>query len=269
MNRSSGRQSGGAWIVKLNAVSCPRLRLLLAPHAGGGSSTYLSWRPHAPDDVELLAVQLPGRERRLGEAPLADLRSVAAEVARALAFLPDDLPVALFGHSFGAFVCFEVARDLLSVGRRPHHLFVSACRAPNLPARSQPLHALPDVKFVEALRRLNGTPEEVLTNAELMSLLLPAIRADFAAFETYRHRVDAPLDVPITAFGGSRDGTVTTGELMSWQILTRRAFRLRFFPGDHFFPGEARKSLLASILEDCNGRRSMGRKLVGGFADDC
>lgn len=212
---------------------------------------YLPWRVDTPNEVELHAVQLPGRERRIAEPPLADLEMAATEIAQTLELMPDDLPLVLFGHSFGAILCFEVARHLVSRGRRPQRLFVSACRAPHLPMRATAIHALPNLQFTEALRRLNGTPEEVLGNAELMALLLPAIRADFAAFESYRHRPTAPLEVPITVCGGTSDKTVTLGELASWRNMTRHAFRLRFFPGGHFFPREAGRSILASILEDC------------------
>jgi medium-chain acyl-[acyl-carrier-protein] hydrolase len=145
-------------------------------------------------------------------------------------------PFALFGHSMGALIGFELIRHLRRRGRpAPVHFFVSACRAPQLPRPGSPIHALPDEAFFAALRRLQGTPERVLQDRELMQLVLPALRADFALVETYAYAPGARLDCPISAFGGEADGTVGVADVAGWADQAGCDFALRMLPGGHFF----------------------------------
>jgi medium-chain acyl-[acyl-carrier-protein] hydrolase len=126
---------------------------------------------------------------------------------------------------------------------------VSGCRAPQIPAPRPPIHALPEPAFLDELRRLNGTPETVLENAELMQLLLPVLRADFALLETYVYTPKPPLDYPISAFGGLQDREVSCDELEAWREQTSAAFSLQMLPGDHFFLNSARSLLLQSLSQ--------------------
>jgi medium-chain acyl-[acyl-carrier-protein] hydrolase len=161
------------------------------------------------------------------------------------------VPFAFFGHSMGALIAFELARELARRGRPgPLHLFVSGRRAPQVPDREEPLHRLPDPEFVVRLRELNGTPEEVLANGELMQLLLPLLRADFAVHETYEYRPGEPLAVPISALGGIADPEVRRDDLEAWRPETRGAFRLRMLPGDHFFLLSARRLVTEAVARD-------------------
>jgi medium-chain acyl-[acyl-carrier-protein] hydrolase len=145
----------------------------------------------------------------------------------------------------GGLVSFELARLLRkNYGKSPVHLFVSGNGAPQVPDPDPPIYALPEPEFLEELRRLNGTPEAVLENAELMQLLLPAIRADFAVIETYAYTPESPLDCPITAFGGLQDREVSYDDLKAWQEQTNAAFSLHMLPGDHFFLQSAQPLLL-------------------------
>ena len=147
-----------------------------------------------------------------------------------------DKPFAFFGHSMGALVSFELARLLHKEYKcSPSHLFVSGRRAPQVPDPDPPIHTLPNSEFLQELRRLNGTPEAVLQNDELMQLLLPTLRADFAVLETYVYTPQPLLDYPITAFGGLQDPEVCCEVLEAWRDQTRAAFSLHKFPGDHFF----------------------------------
>jgi medium-chain acyl-[acyl-carrier-protein] hydrolase len=162
-----------------------------------------------------------------------------------------DLPYAFFGHSMGALISFELARQL----RRHHqvtptHIFVSGRQAPQLPDTTPAIHHLPAPEFVARLRRLNGTPDEVLHNAELMGLILPTLRADFAVCETYVYTPDAPFDCSISAFGGLQDDDVDRDALAAWQAQTRRSFTLRLFPGNHFFLLNSRALLLQALYQD-------------------
>lgn len=152
----------------------------------------------------------------------------------------------------GALVAFELARTLRRNGAGPPllHLFVSAYRAPHLPDPDPPLHPLPGPAFWDELRRLNGTPPEVLDNAELRRLVEPTLRADFAVHETYVHAPGEPLACPISAFGGLDDQEVDRGQLEAWRRHTHGPFRMRMLPGDHFFIHPSGDGLLEAIAED-------------------
>jgi medium-chain acyl-[acyl-carrier-protein] hydrolase len=197
-------------------------------------------------------VQLPGREGRVREEPFTRLEPLVASLTDALAQELTELPAAFFGHSMGALVAFETARELRRRGaREPVQLLVSARRAPHLPARHEPIHALPEAAFRDELRRLQGTPEAVLEHPELMELLEPMLRADFAVIETFEHRPAPPLNAPITAFGGAGDEDVPFEDLDAWSRHTAGGFRRRSFRGGHFFlQHEARRDLLRAVAAE-------------------
>lgn len=160
-----------------------------------------------------------------------------------------DLPFAFFGHSMGALLSFEFARLLRKEqGIRPAHLFVSGCRALQLHNPDRPTYNLPEPEFIEELRRLGGTPAEVLEHPELLGLILPLLRADFEVCQTYRYTPALPLDCPITAFGGTEDQTGRE-ELEAWREQTIAYFALRMFPGDHFFLHGAESKILEIIAQ--------------------
>jgi medium-chain acyl-[acyl-carrier-protein] hydrolase len=228
------------------------VRLFCFPHAGGGASTFRGW-PEELEGVDVCPVQLPGREGRLLEPAFTDLRLLASTLATVLA--PHlRVPFALFGHSMGAMIAFELARRLRREGVVPLHLFAAGHGAPDAPDTSPPVHALPQTEFLERLRAYAGTPEAVFQSQELLQHLLPALRADFALFETYRYQPEAPLPVPITVFGGRQDASVAPERLQAWERHTSGPFRLVMLPGDHFFPSTARPQLLAAIRASLDAR---------------
>lgn len=211
------------------------MRLFCFPHAGGGASAFRAWSRRLPAGVDVLAIQAPGREARLAEAPFQDLPPLVTEVAGALRAY-GDCPIAFFGLSLGAIVAFEVARELQRRGSDgPIRLFVCACRAPHRVPRSSPIHGLPDANFLEELGRLGGTPHEILGEDELMGLLLPGLRADFRLAETYLTSTTARVECPISAFGGREDPEVTPEDMAGWALHTAGGFQFRLFPGAHFF----------------------------------
>jgi medium-chain acyl-[acyl-carrier-protein] hydrolase len=147
-----------------------------------------------------------------------------------------DKPFAYFGHSLGGLIAFELIQYLRRTQQiEPVHFWVSATRAPHIPAPEPAMHSLPDQELILGLRRYNGTPAEVLENDELMALLLPTLRADFALLETYRYRPQPALNCPITAFWGEQDTIVNSVEVAAWQSYTQGRFQLEMFSGDHFF----------------------------------
>jgi medium-chain acyl-[acyl-carrier-protein] hydrolase len=232
-----------------------RLRLFCLPYAGGGASTYRRWQAVMPPDVEVCAVQPPGRENRIREAPFASAADLVAALDTALEPLTD-LPLALFGYSMGATVAFEWAHHLRQRrDREPRLLIVAARAAPQVRRPAGPTHHLPDAAFKRRLRELAGTPPEVLANEEMMDLLLPLRRADFRVNDTYRPRRREPLACPLIAFGGLDDVEVAPAHLEQWGALTRGSFRLHLLPGDHFglLRGEALVRAVASACRAVTG----------------
>lgn len=242
--------SAERWLAYREANPRARLRMFCFPYAGGGASTYRGWGASLPQEVEVCPVQLPGREGRLREPPFTRSEEMIAAIADALTpWL--DLPFVFFGHSMGGMIGFELARELRRRGRAlPLHLFVSGRRAPQLPARDEPIHDLPEPEFIERLRELEGTPEEVLQHAELMKLLIPLLRADFAVNETYEYTEEPQLDIGISAFGGLSDVDVTRDDVEAWGVQTRGRFRMRMMPGGHFFLHNQKDLILESVARD-------------------
>jgi medium-chain acyl-[acyl-carrier-protein] hydrolase len=233
------------WVVRTKPR--PRLRLFCLPYAGGGAALFRLWADNLPAEVEVCPIFLPGRERRMREAPFKRLQPLVETLAHELQpFM--DVPFAFFGHSMGALISFELIRHL----RRnqlpgPVHLFASSFRAPQLPDRNPPLHQLSDAEIIDMLTRIGGTPQSILQHAELMKMLIPIMRADFELCETYVYTPEPPLDCPITAFGGEQDMLVSRQELEAWRTQTRGAFNVRMFQGDHFFLQNQQDALLQAL----------------------
>lgn len=234
----------GHWVERGAVDPEARLRLFCFPYAGGGASLFRDWQDFLPRQVEVCPVQLPGRESRIGEAPFTSMEPLVLRMVEELETLRDP-PFALFGHSLGALIVFELARALRRFGLpSPVRLFVSGHRAPQLPHADPPIHQLPDSEFLAELGELSGTPGEVLQDPELMELLLPLLRADFAIAETYTYADEAPLDCPVAVFGGRDDEQASRDELQAWRAQTRDSFSLHLLDGDHFFLVSARSVLL-------------------------
>lgn len=238
-------------------IAQPRMRLFCFHHAGGSAASFQGWGAELPPDVEVCAVQLPGRGTRFGEAPFTRMDALLDALEQPLE--PRlDAPFALFGHSMGALVAFELARRLRrrnGPGGRPSHLFVAAFGAPQIPSSEPVAHALPDAQFLAELSRYGGIPESVLGEPELLELFLPIVRADFEVLETYRHAPDEPLEVPISVFGGVDDAMNPPDQLEAWRAQTRGDFTRRMLPGDHFFIQSARDELLPLVSQTLRARR--------------
>jgi medium-chain acyl-[acyl-carrier-protein] hydrolase len=229
-------------------ITCPHpnpqeIRLFCLPYAGGGTVSFRGWSDALPH-LEVCPIQLPGRERRLSEAPFSQLDLLLPALTAAL--LPYlNQPYALFGHSMGGLIAFELVRALRHQNySQPVHLFIAGCRPPQLPNLNPILHNLPDAAFLKELHRYNGTPEAVLANTELMELLLPTLRADFTLVETYAYQAELPLTCPISVFGGLQDNIVVPELLAAWQAQTTAAFTKHLLPGDHFFLHSEQSCLL-------------------------
>lgn len=235
MSRSTTAAAFDSWIPFRKPRPEARLRLFCFPYAGAGALIFRNWSESLPTDVEVCPVQLPGRGTRLTERPFTQLSPLVEALAQALVPLVDR-PFAFFGHSLGALISFELARRVRRrYGVHPVHLFVSAGRAPQIAHRGPLIHTLPEKEFLAELRGLNGTPSELLDHKELMEIMLPLLRADFALYETYVYSTEPPLNCPISAFGGLQDRRVIDSDLEAWRAQTSFSFSLLMFPSDHFF----------------------------------
>ena len=253
------------WIVDTRrpaapaAPAAPAVRLFCLPFAGGGASTYAAWPALFPDGVEVCPVELPGRLTRWSEKPFDRADPLVEALATALAGELDG-PYALFGHSMGALLAFELARTLRRRGAaEPQVLFVSGGPAPHLPRRWEQIHDQPDDVVVARLRDLGAVPEDVYAEPELLELLMPTIRADFSVVETHVHRPEPPLGCPVVAFAGAEDREVPPDQVAPWHQHTTGSFTRQVLPGGHFFLHNARTALLDTVraaLADAAGQPS-------------
>ncbi len=254
MNRLEDTDAGtrsalpGAWVAAHVLRPDAKSRLICIHHAGGGASAYRGWQRLCPEDMELIPIQLPGRENRFREPVYDDAGLVGPILARALSSLVDR-PVAVFGHSLGALLAFELACGLQSLGLPLSHLFVSSRWAPHAPPGREPMHALPKAAFRQRLREFGGTPDSILGHEELMSIFDPVLRADLKMNETYACRWTETLGCPITAFAAEGDPWVPPERMRDWARWTAGRFEVETVPGDHFHfradPGRIVRSILS------------------------
>jgi len=204
------------WLDRGALARPARVRLFTFPFAGGGTSVYRSWSAALPPEVAVCPVRLPGREARIHEPAPRDLVALARAAGDALR--PHlDVPFALFGHSMGALLAFELARGLLRRGDpAPRILYASGCAAPHV-GTADAVSALSDHDFIAHLRKLGATPVEVLASAELLELFLPTLRADFVACERYAYAAGPPLRCRLIAIGGAADEQVSPDQLAAWR----------------------------------------------------
>jgi medium-chain acyl-[acyl-carrier-protein] hydrolase len=227
--------------------STAKFRLFCFPYSGAGASIFRTWAAPLAPHIEVVAIQLPGRENRRKEALFSHMPSLIQALTSAL--LPYlDRPFMFFGHSVGALISFEVARQLRQCEQQcPLQLIVSGRSAPQFPASTPPIHQLPDADFLEKLQRYNGTPAIVLNNADLMNVFMPILRADLAMNETYLYAPEAPFDFPIAALGGLQDTQVSQAALSAWREQTYSNFCLKLLPGNHFFLKDQQTEILQFI----------------------
>jgi surfactin synthase thioesterase subunit len=238
-----------SWLNLSKSAAEPAIRLFCLPYAGAGAGAYRDWPGYLPDGIGMIAVQPPGREGRFGEPPIDRMPAYVSQLAEAAAPLLDR-PYALFGHSIGARVAFELCRRLRQDGMPlPARLYLSGCPAPQLPA-PPPRWDLPDEEMIASLRDLGGTPPEVLDSPQLLTLFLPVLRADFALVETFPHAEEPPLPVPIRGFAGRADPEAPPESVRAWAPHTTEWFESHEFDGDHFFLHAQRDALLGLLAAD-------------------
>lgn len=252
------------WFSRAKGTVDGRVRLFCFPYAGGGSSIYRRWQEQIGPDIEVICAQLPGRQMRRDESPLNRFDELLPRLAdHILPFL--DRPFAFFGHSMGALLAFELTNFLFRYQcQMPVQLHLSAASAPHMDRADRTIHTLPDTELIRELRRLNGTPAELLANREAMEFFLPTIRADFSVIGTYTYRRRPPLPVPVHVYGGRRD-EIDSDQLSGWGEHTSAGFSLTMLDGDHFFI-DNEETMLPSVVGDALRERidSLHEQQIGG-----
>jgi medium-chain acyl-[acyl-carrier-protein] hydrolase len=254
-------------LIRFGAAGGAERRLICLPFAGGGPATYRGWTTRLPADVEVVAVMLPGRDPSSRVRPPDSIGALVAATRAALAELHEREPVpfALFGHSMGALIGFELTVDLeRSGGPAPTHLFVSGRRPPDEPHTGRRIHELDDESFLDAVQgRYGAIPDVVRNEPELLALLLPALRADVRAFETHVPLDRAVVRCPVHVYGGADDLHPGPAQLTAWQRVAASKISVRVFDGDHFYlttsgplsGGEALTSDIAARLTGASMER--------------
>ena len=252
-----------AWLLfpeRVEGAKSPPIRLFCLAHAGGGAAAFRLWPRALAGAVEVVRIQLPGRESRFREALIAEPAGMVASLADALAPALDR-PWAFFGHSMGALVGFEACRELAIRGHEgPRHFFAAGFRAPHL-GIDDPIHPIEgDEAFLDALdARYGGVPAALRDHPDLLAALMPIVRADMTICESYRFEERGPLGCGITALGGRDDHWVGTERLAAWERHTAAGFELRWFDGGHFFVESARDAVLDLVAERCERLAPAGR----------
>ncbi|RRD47240.1 thioesterase II family protein [Tessaracoccus sp. OH4464_COT-324] len=226
----------------------PKLRLVCLPYAGGTASVFREWVRLASEGLEVCPVELPGRGARLGQPLLLSVQEIVDHIIPSLSALMDR-PLALFGHSMGGLVAYELCREIVRCGLpQPIHLFVSASPDPRIPRSGPAASKAPKNELIRRLAEMGGTPPAVLASKELMDLVLPIIRADFCAMENFQHQDGPALPVPVTVIGGTGDRLVSSDHLDGWRSLASSVSTV-FVPGNHFFIHHSKEHVMSIILD--------------------
>jgi surfactin synthase thioesterase subunit len=245
---AAANDTSDTWIRRYQPAPSAPAVLVCFPHAGGSASFYVPVARALAPDVDVLAVQYPGRQDRLRDACIDDIGALADACLPALVpWL--DRPVALFGHSMGAVVAFEVAARLERDHRIvPQRLFASGRRAPST-HRDETVHLGDDGQLVAEIKKLSGTDTRLLGDDEVLQMIIPAIRSDYRAIERYSWRPGPALACPVSAFVGDDDPKATVEEVRAWAAHTTGRFDLQVFPGGHFYLTEHAPWVLREITE--------------------
>ncbi len=237
------------WLIPLTPSRSGGVRVVLFPYAGAGASIYRSWSKFFDAQHECFAIQPPGRETRFAEDLLINVSDYAKHASQAIQHLPADRPLILFGHSLGALAAYETAVALLQAGRSIASLVVSGRQDPDSPSKREPISHLDDKEFVRQMATYNGTPAQVLENAELLELLLPMIKADFSMSEKYAGRAGATLDCPVLALGSTQDDWLDPESVDRWRAVTSGEFQTKWFEGDHFYLNQHTQKLVEFLTK--------------------
>ncbi|MFI4954728.1 MAG: thioesterase II family protein [Gammaproteobacteria bacterium] len=224
-----------------------KYQLFCLGHAGGSAGYYMTWQKLLPKFIEPVILQLPGRGETWKQPPFTTWPEVLAGVMTAIEAVRDQRPVAIFGHSLGALIGFEVARELQLRGQTPAHLIVSGMSAPQHYHVPKLRYTLPDEELINYVDNLDANTPKDDAYYDYVRFFLPTIRADFQLVDTYQYKPDPLLDCPISTIGGQDDCLYPPESLISWQEVTKAQHDLKIFPGGHMFLAPERTQVLEYI----------------------
>lgn len=235
------------WFLKFKSNPMSKIRLFCFHHSGGGASTYHRWLDHLSNEIELIAIQLPGRENRFSEPLTNDLNEIIFNISKEFSVYTEK-PFIIFGHSLGALIGFEFVKAISQLySLVPQHMIVSAAKAPHLPLQRKPLSQLDDISLKEELKLYNGINPIILNDNDLWILFAPIIRNDFSILEAYKNFGLEKILCDILALRGIHDDTVNEKEIRAWSASTTGKFEYLQFSGDHFFLKNHQKSIIDII----------------------
>jgi surfactin synthase thioesterase subunit len=243
------------WCRRYRPTKSATARLVCLPHAGGSATFYLPVAAALSPGVDVVAIQYPGRQDRRNERPIDDMAVLADRIHAILRRQPE-MPLILFGHSLGALVGFEVARRLEAAGRDPVRLVASGRRGPST-HRDEKVHLRDDAGILAEVRKMSGTASSVLGDDEMMRAVLPALRADYCAAETYTCTPDITVNCPITVMTGDNDPKTTIDEAKAWARHTTGSFDLHVFAGGHFFLTDHAEAIIKVLDRHLRGTPSL------------
>jgi medium-chain acyl-[acyl-carrier-protein] hydrolase len=238
------------WLEHLSRSQRSPLRLFCFPYAGGSAQIFRGWQRYLAPEIDVCLVHLPGRGSRINEKPFTSLPALVEAIADQIG---EEImePFALYGHSMGTLISFELAREVFRrSGRSPQHLFLSGHCAPQWPRTRPVTFHLPEPEFIASLKDLNGTPNEILDHQETRAMFLPVLRADFEMVETYEFQPGQTLSCPLTVYGGLQDKYVPVESLHAWDIHSSAGCKVRMLEGDHFFIRSSEMEFVAILRRD-------------------
>jgi len=242
-------KQGPAWLRRFHRDASDELTLVCFPHAGGSASTYLPISAALNPTVQVYAAQYPGRQDRLSEQPYTDIASLADQIVPVIRTTVGDRPYAFFGHSMGASLAFEVTRRMeREPGNPPSAPFASGRRAPSIPI-TEHIHLRDDTGLLDEVRRFDKASAQMLEDERVQKMVLPALRADYTANETYYRPADHQVRCPIVAICGDDDPVTEVAHAQVWQVHTTSEFWLKVLPGGHFYL-TGQEEQVAAVLKD-------------------
>lgn len=236
------------WFPYTNHRETARYRLFCLPYAGGSALFYSDWHKWMPEEIEIVPVQIPGREGRIGESCISEARQLAQQIVEAVKALPGQLPYGIFGHSMGGILAYETAAQLEREDfDKPRHLFISGCTEPSQIRFKEKTYNLSDADFCEKIKGYDDIEEEIFSYKEFYKYFLPMLRADFGLVETYQEQETAVFPCPLVLIGGDADPSVPVEDLTEWERHAGGNFHVEVYKGNHFYLKEHKKELCAML----------------------